>query len=62
MARILETNNYGKFVLSPFNREVKRTWRLEQSLLKYGWLDEYPMAVTRLPDGKLRIDDGHNRF
>ena len=62
MPRILETNNYGKFVLSQFNREVGKTWRLEQSLLKHGWLDEYPMAVTRLPDGKLRIDDGHNRF
>ncbi|MDI6752824.1 MAG: hypothetical protein QME78_00330, partial [Thermodesulfobacteriota bacterium] len=62
MAKVLESNNYSKFVLSPFNREVGRTWRLEQSLLKYGWLDEYPMAVTRLPDGKLRIDDGHNRF
>jgi hypothetical protein len=62
MAKVLETNNYGKFVLSPFNREVKKTWRLEQSLLKYGWLDEYPMPVFRLPDGLLRIEDGHNRF
>ena len=32
MARILETNNYGKFVLSPFNREVKKTWNLEAVL------------------------------
>ena len=62
MARILESNNYLKFMLSLFNRQVRRTWHLEQSLLKHGWLDEYPMAVTRLPDGKLRIEDGHHRF
>jgi hypothetical protein len=49
-------------VLSPFNRKVSKTWHLEQFLLKYGFLDENPIAVTRLPDGRLQIEDGHNRF
>jgi hypothetical protein len=62
MAMVLETNNHSKFVLSDFNRRISGTWHLEQSLLKHGWLDEYPMAVTRLPNGKLRIEDGHHRF
>lgn len=62
MPRILESNNYSKFVQSDFNREVTSTWRLEQSLLKYGWWDEEPMPVVRLEEGKLRIEDGHRRF
>ena len=62
MPRILETNNYSKFVQSEFNREVVATWGLEQSLVKYGWWDEEPMPVVRLEDGKFRIEDGHRRF
>ena len=62
MAKILETNNYGKFVLSPCNREVKKTWNLEASLLKYGFRDGTPIEVVRLENGLLEIQDGHNRF
>ena len=61
MAKILETNNYGKFVLSPCNREVKKTWNLEASLLKYGFRDGTPIEVVRLDNGLLEVQDGHNR-
>jgi hypothetical protein len=62
MARILETNNYGKFVVSEFNRDVKKTWNLEASMQKYGWIDAYPLHVIRQEDGRLQIKDGHHRF
>jgi hypothetical protein len=62
MARILETNNYSKFVLSPFNRNVRRTWNLETSMLKYGFRDSEPIEVIRLENGHLEIQEGHHRF
>ena len=60
--KIMETNNYQKFVLCSFNRDVKRTGWLEASMLKYGWLDAYPLHVKRLLDGKFEIVAGHHRF
>ena len=36
--KILETNNYSRFVISPFNRDVRKNKALEESFLKYGWL------------------------
>jgi hypothetical protein len=60
--KILETNNYSLFVLSPFNRDVKKTRWLRESLLEYGYLDAYPLDVRRIPNGKLEIRDGHHRF
>jgi hypothetical protein len=60
--KIIETNNYSKFLLSPFNRDVKRTRWLKESLLKFGWIDSKPMDVKRLLNGKLEIRDGHHRF
>lgn len=72
MAKILETNNYKLFVPSKFQREIGKLWRLEQSMLKYGWADDCPMTVTRLTlDQILRcgirgamfqIEEGHHRF
>lgn len=62
MIQILETDNYGKFVLSNFNRDVKKTWNLEATMLEFGWKDAYPMDVKRLEDGRLEIRDGHHRF
>ena len=60
--KILETNNYSKFVVSPFNRDVRKTKALEESFLKYGWLPAYPLHVRRLENGKLEIIAGHHRF
>jgi len=60
--KINETNNYSRFVLSSFNRDVKKTFRLRISMLRHGWIPAYPLDVRRLPDGKLEIRDGHHRF
>jgi hypothetical protein len=59
--KILETNNYGLFYLSPFNRDVKRTQELEFSMKNYGFLDNYPIYVVRRGT-KFEIKDGHHRF
>lgn len=62
MPKVLETNNYGMFVLSEFNRDVRKTWNLETSMQKYGWIDAYPLHVIRKEDRHLEIKDGHHRF
>ena len=62
MAKILESNNYSKFELTPINRAVKKTRKLELSMRKYGWLDAYPAHVIRNGNGKLQIKAGHHRF
>lgn len=62
MKKIIETNNYGKFVVSPFNRDVKKTRWLEESMKEHGWLDAYPLHVKRLENGKFEIIAGHHRY
>jgi hypothetical protein len=62
-ASILETNNYSKFELLGFNRDVNKTRFLEMSMIKHGWIDAYPAHVMRNPKtGKLQIKAGHHRF
>jgi hypothetical protein len=61
-AKILESNNYSKFELTPINREVKKTKNLEISMKTHGWLDAYPADVVRNSNGKLQIRAGHHRF
>lgn len=61
-AKILESNNYEKFELTPINRLVQKTKNLELSMQKYGWLDAYPAHVVRNGNGKLQIKAGHHRF
>ncbi len=61
--RILESNNYTKFELLGFNRDVNKTRFLEMSMAKHGWIDAYPAHVMRNPKtGKLQIKAGHHRF
>lgn len=62
MARqILETNNYSKFILAPFNREIGDTRRLEALMLRDGFWDEEPILVKRVGN-KLMILKGQHRF
>jgi hypothetical protein len=61
-AKILESNNYSKFELTPINRPVQKTRKLELSMQKYGWLDAYPAHVVRNGNGKLQIKAGHHRY
>jgi len=61
--KILESNNYSKFELLEFNRDVHKTRHLEMSMMKHGWIDAYPAHVIRnLNTGKLQIKAGHHRF
>ena len=60
---VLESNNYSKFELLEFNRDVHKTRYLEMSMMKHGWIDAYPAHVVRNPKtGKLQIKAGHHRF
>ena len=60
--RILESNNYSRFELTPFNRDVKKTKHLESLMRREGWIDAYPAHVIRNGDGRLLIKAGHHRF
>jgi hypothetical protein len=60
--QILESNNYSKFEMTEFNRDVRITKRLEASMLKHGWIDACPLHVIRNGGGKLKIKQGHHRF
>jgi len=60
--KILETNDYKKFELSKFNRDVEKITELEKSMKKHGWIDAYPMHVIKNGAGKLLIKAGHHRF
>jgi hypothetical protein len=60
---VLESNNYSRFELLEFNRDVHKTRHLEMSMIKHGWIDAYPAHVVRNhKTGKLQIKAGHHRF
>ncbi len=59
---VVETSDYSKFELLPFNRDVKRIKNLVDSMKQHGWISAYPMHVVKNGNGKLKIKAGHNRF
>jgi hypothetical protein len=60
---IIQTSiEYHKFVSMQFNRDFHRTYRLEMSMRKYGFLDGFPLLVVRDGSNRLIIKDGHHRF
>ena len=60
--QVMETSDYKKFELLPFNRDVARTRRLRASMLQHGWISAYPMYVVKQSNGQLGIKAGHRRF
>lgn len=60
--KLQATRNYDLFEPAAFNRSVAKTTKLEASMRKFGYIAAYPMHVIRLPNGKLKIKDGHHRF
>lgn len=61
--KVMETMNYDKFELLPFNRPVMRTEKLKKSMQRHGWIDAYPMhCIRNHKNGKLKIKAGHHRF
>jgi len=61
MDRILESKNYNLFEMMSFNRDVKRTRDLENSMRIHGWISAYPAHVVK-KGNKLLIKAGHHRF
>lgn len=59
---IHETQDYDKLELLPFNRNIRKTKALEESMRKYGFLTPYPLNVMENGNGKLKIKDGHHRY
>lgn len=62
MNKLAVTNNYNKFELLHFNRDVKRTERLEASMKKHGYISAYPIHCVQNGSGKYKIKSGHHRF
>jgi hypothetical protein len=62
VAKIMETTDYVRFELARFNRDVKKTRKLEKSMRAHGWLDAHPLHVVKNGSGKLLIKAGHHRF
>lgn len=60
--QIIESKNYAIFELHEFNRDVKKTKYLEESMKTHGWISAYPMHVIRNGKNKLKIKAGHHRF
>lgn len=60
--KIYQSNDYEKFELHQLNRPTRKDKNLENLMLKYGWIDAYPMHVVKNGNGKLKIKAGHNRF
>ena len=60
--KIHATTKYEMFRIHPVNRSVTKTAALEQSMRKHGFIDAYPIHVTKTTDGMLEIKAGHHRF
>jgi len=60
--RLQHTKKYDLFELCNFNRDVKKTTRLEASMKRHGFLQAYPLHCIRNGNGTLRIKAGHHRY
>lgn len=58
------TKNYGMFVETKDNRpiQVEKRGLLRKSMMKYGYLPEYPVVCVRGKDKKLYVRDGQHRL
>jgi hypothetical protein len=61
MTTIHETRDYSKFVTNEFNRDIKKTKQLEESMKAHGWISAYPAHIQR-ENGKLKVKAGHTRI
>jgi hypothetical protein len=60
--KLCHTDDYGLFVVSPFNRDVTKMGSLLQSMKRHGYISAYPVHCKMRSDGKLEIKAGHHRF
>lgn len=61
MQKIYSTKNYDLFESYYANRDLF-TDDIIKSMRKHGWIDAYPMHVTKNGGKALKIKDGHHRF
>jgi hypothetical protein len=61
-SKLLHTSNYAMFVVGSFNRDVRKTGRLMQSMKLHGFIPAYPIHCKVRDDGRLEIKAGHHRF
>lgn len=60
--QMLWTNNYDKFEVLDFNRDVEKIKRLEKSMNAHGYIPAYPIHCYHSKNGKFKIKAGHHRF
>lgn len=56
------TQEYGRFELCQFNRNVTKTKNLERSMKRHGFIPAYPIHCDKRSNGSLLIKAGHHRF
>jgi hypothetical protein len=56
------TTNYDLFELHDLNRDVEKTDRLKQSMMRHGYIKAYPLHVVKNGSGKLKVKAGHHRL
>ena len=62
MGKLRQSKDYGMFEMHEFNRPLRDTARLEKSMRRHGFLDAYPLHVSKGAGAKLKIKAGHHRF
>jgi len=62
IAELKKTNNYSMFEAHPYNRDITRTGRLEQSMNRHQFDPGFPIRCIEIVGGTLRITHGHHRF
>ena len=60
--KLEKTRDYSRFLIHNFNRDVKRTKLLEESMGEHGFDPGFPIRCVRNSGKKLRITAGHHRF
>lgn len=63
-AKINKTKNYSMFQISIENRplDITKHKRLKESMLKYGFLQSFPISCYRDDKGNLIVKDGQHRL
>lgn len=61
-SKLQASSNYDLFAMSGFNRDVKKTKSLVDSMRKHGFIPAYPLHCVRGENGKLIVKAGHHRF
>jgi hypothetical protein len=62
MNQLISTHAYDKFEFLIFNRDVKKTKYLEESMKVHGFIPAYPLHCVKTINNKLKIKAGHHRF